>query len=63
MSQTEQLRCNICGTKVSSQDAMMHSSTSTHGSFKHKLEKDLEAVRKGRYVNDKSIVLQWKDSI
>jgi hypothetical protein len=61
--QSEQLRCNICGTEVTSIDAKSHASTPSHSSLKHKLEMELEAVRNGSYANDQSVVLQWKESI
>jgi hypothetical protein len=63
MSQPEQLRCNICATKVSSIDAKSHASTPSHSSLKHRLEKELEAVRNGSYANDRSVILQWKQSV
>lgn len=63
MSQLEQLRCNICGLALSSSEAKVHASTSSHTSFKRKLEQDLETVRKEKYANDKSVVLQWENSI
>jgi hypothetical protein len=63
MSQSEQLRCNICGKEVSSSDAKSHASSPSHSSLKQKLEMELEAVKNDSYANDQSVVLQWKESI
>ena len=63
MSQAEQLRCNICGLALPTSEAKDHSSTSSHASLKRKLELDLESVRKESYGDDKSVILQWENSI
>lgn len=63
MSQAENLRCNICGLALTSLEAKTHSSTSSHTSLKRKLEQELESVRKGQYANDRSVILQWENSI
>ena len=63
MAQSELLRCNICGTELSSPEVKTHASTSTHTSKKLKLEQDLEATKHGQYVNDTSVIVQWKESV
>ena len=63
MSQAEHLRCNICGLALTSIEAKTHASTSSHMSLKRKLEQELETVRKVEYANDRSVILQWENSI
>ncbi|MGI0037634.1 MAG: hypothetical protein ACRD99_04680 [Nitrososphaera sp.] len=63
MTQAEQLRCNICGLALSSSEANIHASTTSHAALKRKLEQELETVRKGHYANDRSVILQWENSI
>jgi hypothetical protein len=63
MSQAEQLRCNICGLALFTSEAKVHSSTDSHASLKRRLEQELETVRKESYANDKSVILQWENSI
>jgi hypothetical protein len=63
MTQSEELRCNICGLALISSDAKVHASSPSHISLKQKLEHDLEAVRVEKYANDSSVILQWKNSV
>lgn len=63
MTESEQLRCNICGLALDSSEAKVHSSSPTHVSLKQKLEHDLAAVKMEQYANDSSVILQWKNSI
>lgn len=63
MAQSEMLRCNVCGTELSSPEVKVHASTTTHTEMKHKLEQDLEATKNGLYLNDTSVIVQWKESV
>lgn len=59
----EQLRCNICEVAVGSSQAKQHASTSSHESLRSELEQKLSAVRKEKYKNDRSVVVQWENSV
>ena len=59
----EQLKCNICGVIVSSNEVKEHAATALHSSLRSKLESDLDAKRKERYSNDSSVILQWSSSV
>ena len=63
MSGAEQLRCNICGLKLPSSEAKVHSTLPSHLTLKQKLEHELEAVKEGRYANDNSVIVQWTNSV
>lgn len=59
----EQVKCNICGVKVSASEAKQHAATSSHGSHRAELEHRLDEVRKESYKNDSSVIFQWERSI
>lgn len=59
----EQVRCNICNIVLSQKEAKDHASTPAHMERKSKLEEDLKAVRSGQYKDDRSVVLEWQESI
>ncbi len=59
----EQLRCNICEVAVGSSHAKQHASTSSHESLRSELKQKLSAVRKENYKNDRSVVVQWENSV
>jgi hypothetical protein len=63
MANSEQLRCNICGVLVASEQASKHAATSSHSLLKSKLAGDLEEVANSPYEGDSSVIQRWKDSL
>lgn len=58
----EQLKCNICGVSVSASEAKQHAASSSHGSHRQELERQLDNVKKESYKNDSSVILLWESS-
>ncbi|HKX81026.1 MAG TPA: hypothetical protein VJL54_02105 [Nitrososphaera sp.] len=63
MPQSQELKCYICGLAISESQAKAHSTTSTHSAQKHKLEQDLDEVKKGEYAGDSSVIHRWTSSV
>jgi len=58
----EKIKCNICGVTVSAEQAKQHAASSSHGSRRQELERQLESIKKESYKNDSSVILRWESS-
>ena len=63
MTKGQDLKCFICGLAVAESEAKTHSSTSSHGAQKQKLEQELDAVKNDEYAGDSSVIHRWTSSI